>query len=103
MIWMDYSQHQNREGKECSEVLRQAEANTYAAMATFLRIDDPEILTFVSTFVDGLIVGQIYALSPSILQQGKLHAKMLTAYLQAQERTLPVDESMRQPSCIREC
>lgn len=85
MIWMDYSQHQNREGKECSQVLQQVEENAYAAIANLLGIDDPEILTMVSSFVDGLIIGQIYGspLAPCISQQGKLLAKMITAYLES--------------------
>jgi AcrR family transcriptional regulator len=87
MICMDYSQHQNREGKEYSQVLRQAEENSYAAMAALLEIDDPEILAFVSSFVDGLILGQMYdSLAPSISRQGKLLAKMLTAYLQSESK-----------------
>lgn len=87
MICMDFSQHLNREGKECSEVLQQLEEKVYAAIANLLGIEDPDLLMFVSSLVDGLVIGQIYGVQPSISQQGKLLAKMLTVYLEAESAT----------------
>jgi AcrR family transcriptional regulator len=82
MVWIDFSQHQNREGKEYSDVLKQIEEKTYAAMADLLGITDRDLLLFVSSLVDGLIISQVYGEAPSIARQGKLLAKMLTAYLE---------------------
>ncbi|WNZ25857.1 TetR/AcrR family transcriptional regulator [Leptolyngbya sp. NK1-12] len=92
MIWMDFSQHQNREGKECSEVLRQVEENIYAAIVDLLGIDDPDLLHFICALVDGLIIGQIYGTPTSISRQGKLLAKMVTAYLK-EDRSQELENS----------
>jgi AcrR family transcriptional regulator len=85
MICIDFSQHQNREGKEYSDVLKQVEEKAYAEMANLLGIDDPDLLIFVSSLVDGLVIGQLYGESFSITHQGKLLAKMLTAYLEKEQ------------------
>jgi AcrR family transcriptional regulator len=84
LICIDFSQHQNREGKEYSDVLKQVEEKAYAAMAELLGIEDHDLLMFVSALVDGLIIGQVYGEPVSIARQGKLLAKMLTAYLEQQ-------------------
>lgn len=52
-----------------------------------LGIEDPDLLMFVSSLVDGLVIGRIYGTQPSISQQSKLLAKMLTAYLEAEAAT----------------
>jgi AcrR family transcriptional regulator len=88
MIWVDFSQHQNREGKEYSDVLKQVEEKAYDAMAELLGIADPDLLVFVSSLVDGLIIGQVYGQTPAIARQGKLLAKMLTAYLEKEQKPL---------------
>ncbi|NJO80399.1 MAG: TetR/AcrR family transcriptional regulator [Cyanobacteria bacterium RM1_2_2] len=88
MVWIDFSQHQDREGKEYSDVLKQVEEKVYTAMADLLGIADRDLLLFVSSLVDGLIIGQMYGEAPSIARQGKLLAKMLTAYLEKEQRTL---------------
>lgn len=88
-IWIDFSQQQNREGKGCSLVLNQVEEKICAAMADLLGIEDPELLLLVSSLIDGLIIGQVYGHVPSITRQGKLLAKMLTAYLEQESQPQP--------------
>lgn len=90
MIWIDFSQQQNREGKQPSQVLQQVEEKICALMSDLLGIQDPEILLLVSSLIDGLVIGQIYGEMPSITSQGKLLAKMLTTYL-TQEQAQKLD------------
>lgn len=85
MVWIDFSQHQNREGKAYSNVLKQVEEKAYAAMAELLGVEDRDLLMFVSALVDGLIIGQVYGEPVSIARQGKLLAKMLAAYLEKEQ------------------
>jgi AcrR family transcriptional regulator len=84
MICMDFSQHLNREGKECSEVFQQLEEKAYATIGNLLGIEDPDLLMLVSGLVDGLVIGRIYGTSVPIARQGKLFAKMVTAYLESE-------------------
>ncbi len=86
MIWMDFSQHQNREGKACSGTLQQVEEKVYATIAELLDVTDPDLICLIASFIDGLIVGRIYNTPASISRQGKLLTKMLTAYLEANPR-----------------
>jgi AcrR family transcriptional regulator len=86
MVWMDFCQHQNRAGKATySASLEQVEAKVMTAIAELLGIEDPDLLMFISSLVDGLIVGQIYDSPVSITRQGQLLVKMLTAYLEAEQ------------------
>jgi AcrR family transcriptional regulator len=88
MICMDFIQHLNREGKECSEVLQQVEEKVYATMSNLLGIEDPDLLMLVSSLLDGLVIGKMYGPTQlSIARQGKLLANMLTAYLEAKSVT----------------
>lgn len=88
MVWMDFYQHQNREGKATySASLEQIETKVMTEIAELLGIEDPDLLLFISSLVDGLIVGQIYGSPVSITQQGKLLVKLLTGYLQAEAST----------------
>lgn len=84
MICMDFNQHLNREGKECSEVFRQLEEKAYATIGNLLGIEDPDLLMLVSALIDGLVIGQIYGSPIPIARQGKLFAKMVTAYLESE-------------------
>ncbi|MCU0526147.1 MAG: TetR/AcrR family transcriptional regulator [Elainella sp. Prado103] len=83
LLWMDYSQHQNREGKECRELEKRLEDKVYSMLGEALGIKDPDLLVLISSLIDGLILGKIYSNTPSISRQGKLLAKMVSAYLQS--------------------
>jgi AcrR family transcriptional regulator len=86
MVWIDFSQHQNRAGKTYSASFQQVEAKIMGVLVELLGMDDPDLLTFLSSFVDGLIIGQIYDPPISIERQGKLLVKMLRAYLAEADR-----------------
>ncbi|MBD1845424.1 TetR/AcrR family transcriptional regulator [Cyanobacteria bacterium FACHB-63] len=83
LLMMDFYQHQQREGKEVSEVFRRICDQVEKIMSGLLGIDDPQILIFMMSFTDGLLLQELYGHRKIDYQaQAKLLSEMLTLYLE---------------------
>lgn len=81
-IFMDFRQQQRREGKEYSDALKRAEQRVWQSITQLLDLQDPDVIDFVLSLIDGLILGQMYSKTANFSTQAKLLAQMLTAYLE---------------------
>lgn len=83
LLMTDFYQHQQREGKEVSEIFRKVCDQAEKSMSAMLGIDDPQILLFMMSFVDGLLLQELYGHRKIDYQaQAKLLSEMLTLYLE---------------------
>ncbi|MEB3337459.1 MAG: TetR/AcrR family transcriptional regulator [Leptolyngbyaceae bacterium] len=86
LIYLDFYQHQDRESSTGTLIFQQMGKRVRARIAEMFDIHDPEILDFILSFVDGLLVSHLYYPDGvSFVQQGKLLTKMLTIYLEDKE------------------
>ncbi|MBD2079912.1 TetR/AcrR family transcriptional regulator [Leptolyngbya sp. FACHB-17] len=83
LLMTDFYQHQQREGKEVSEVFRRICDQAEKIMSEMLGIDNPQILLFMMSVVDGLLLQELYGHRKIDYQaQAKLLSEMLTLYLE---------------------
>lgn len=83
LLMTDFYQHQRRAGKEVSEVFKRICDQAEKMMTDLLGIDDPQILLFVMSIVDGLMLQELYGHYKIDYQaQAKLLSEMLTLYLE---------------------
>jgi AcrR family transcriptional regulator len=83
LLMMDFYQHQQREGKGVSEVFKRICDQAEKIMSGLLGIDDPQILLFMMSFTDGLLMQELYGHRKIDYQaQAKLLSEMLTLYLE---------------------
>ncbi len=86
LIMADYYQQQRREGKEVSPVLRRICDRAEAAMSKLLRIDDPNVLLFLMSYTDGLLLQELYGHRKIDYQaQAKILADLLEMYKKHKE------------------
>jgi len=84
----DLYQHQRREGREVSEIFRRICDQAEKSMSAMLGIDDPQILVFMMSLVDGLLLQELYGHRKIDYQaQAKLLSEMLTLYLEKHHLT----------------
>ncbi|AFY78507.1 MAG: TetR/AcrR family transcriptional regulator [Hydrococcus sp. C42_A2020_068] len=82
LIFADFYKQQQQQGRELSDALRQSCMRVAKSMSKLLGIEDPELITFLLSLVDGLIWRQIYGYGcVDYSAQAKVLTKMLTAYL----------------------
>ncbi len=88
-IWIDFCQHQDREKIQKSGVFKRSMKQYKQAIYDFFGIEDPLLIAFIMIVIDGLIQERLSANEMvSIPEQCALLGKMLTAYLEKQERLL---------------
>lgn len=88
MIFVDFYQQQRREGKGMGTSLKQVCTRVEQTIATLLNIHDPEVITFILSYIDGLMFSPIYEhKSIDFSQQARILTQMLTAYLEQSERS----------------
>lgn len=83
LLMMDFYQHQQRQGKDISDLLQRICQQSEAIMHELLGIDDRELLIFLMSFTDGLLLQQMYG-HPKIdyKAQARLLSEMLELYLE---------------------
>ncbi len=81
LIYTDFYQHQSRQADSGTLIFEQVAERVRLKMAQMFDIHDDEILDFVMSFVDGLILSRICrGDSISFRQQGQILTEMLLAY-----------------------
>lgn len=89
LLMTDFYQHQRRESKEVSEVFKRICEQAEKTMSGILGIDDPQILIFMMSFVDGLLLQELYEYRKIDYQaQAKIFSEMLTLYLEKHKLNL---------------
>jgi AcrR family transcriptional regulator len=82
MIFVDFYQQQHREGRGISDTLRQVCDQVHQAIAQLLDIQDPDLITFILSYIDGLMWSPIYDHKTiDFTQQAHILTVMLNAYL----------------------
>ncbi|MER3435724.1 MAG: TetR/AcrR family transcriptional regulator [Leptolyngbya sp. ERB_1_1] len=87
LIMADYYQQQRREGKEISPILRRICDRAEAAMSKILGIDDPNVLLFLMSYTDGLLLQELYGHRKIDYQaQAQLITEMLEVHFEKSKR-----------------
>jgi len=82
LLMADYYQHQQRQKGTRSKVIQQIEEQIKELVMNVMKIDDSDVVDLVLSLVDGLMFAKVYNGEPiSIARQGKVLAKMVTAYM----------------------
>lgn len=82
LLMADYYQHQQRQKGTRSKVIQQIEEQIKELFMNVMKIDDADVVDLVLSLVDGLMFAKVYDGEPiSIARQGKVLAKMVTAYM----------------------
>ncbi|HEY9628789.1 MAG TPA: TetR family transcriptional regulator [Coleofasciculaceae cyanobacterium] len=82
LLFVDFYQEQQREGKVLSDVLQRVCKRIQETIAALLDIDDPELIIFILSYIDGLMWSPIYDHKPiNFARQTEILTRMLTAYL----------------------
>lgn len=83
LIFLDYWQQQQREGKESSDALKRLCERVSQSIAELLNIHDPDVIEFLLSLSDGLILQRMYGQhSINYAKHARLVAAMLTAHLE---------------------
>ncbi|WP_026082729.1 TetR/AcrR family transcriptional regulator [Mastigocladopsis repens] len=82
-IWIDFCHHQDRQEFQKSSLFKLSIERYQQAISDLLDIQDPVLVAFVMTLIDGLILQRLCANEMvSMPEQCALLGKMLTAYLE---------------------
>ncbi|AUT00862.1 TetR family transcriptional regulator [Nostoc sp. CENA543] len=85
-IWVDFCQHQDINEVRNNNVFKRANRNYKQAVCELLNIQDPAIVSFVLSLVNGLILEKLWCNETiDFVEQCNLLGKMITAYLDQQE------------------
>lgn len=83
LLFVDFYQEQQREGKSLSDVLQRVCSRIQETIAALLNIQDPELIIFILSYIDGLMWSPIYDHKPiNFARQTEILTRMLTAYLE---------------------
>jgi AcrR family transcriptional regulator len=81
-LLIDFYQQQERGTASHSEIFRGVCDRARQRVADLLGLEDPNLVIFVMSLIDGLILGRLYHEEvPRFEEQGALLGKMLTVYL----------------------
>ncbi|WP_427158114.1 TetR/AcrR family transcriptional regulator [Aliinostoc sp. HNIBRCY26] len=84
-IWVDFCQHQDLNEIRNNNVFKRANRNYKQAVCELLNIQDPAIVSFVLSLVNGLILEKLWCNETiDFVEQCDLLGKMITAYLDQQ-------------------
>ncbi len=83
LLMLDFYQHQRISGKDVSGLFQQVCDRSEAAMFELLGIDDPDLMVFITSLTDGLILQEMYGHKRVNYEtQARLLTEMLTMYLE---------------------
>lgn len=70
-LYIEYHQQQQREGQS-NDLLRQIYDRLYVAAINLLESDDPQILQFIFSIIDGLLLATVYGQTVDWMAQAKI-------------------------------
>lgn len=79
-------QSESEDSQVLQRVFQRTSAQVEQEIGALFGITDPELICFVISFVDGLIWQRIYGCKIDFVRQGELLSRMLTSYMQQQEK-----------------
>lgn len=83
LIMIEFYQHQQREGKDISDLIRRIYQQTEELMVELFGIDDPNLSIFLMSLTDGLLLQQMYGhVKIDYQAQARLLTEMLELYLE---------------------
>jgi AcrR family transcriptional regulator len=95
-LLMDFYQQQEQGKASRSEICKLVCDRARERVAELLGLQDPNLVIFVMSLIDGLILGRLYNEDfPSFEVQGALLGKMLTVYLDHLDQVQPSTEPQR--------
>ena len=87
LIWMDFYQQQDSEKIRQNTTFHRLNEQIRRAIAQMLGVEDPQIAILVLSLIEGLIQERLFDADISLTKQGELLGKMLTAYLELDQKT----------------
>ncbi|MBW4553421.1 MAG: TetR/AcrR family transcriptional regulator [Aphanocapsa sp. GSE-SYN-MK-11-07L] len=99
LVLADFYQQQSNQGTDSvlQRIFQRSLAQVEQEISNLFGIQDPDLTTFVISYIDGLIWQKIYGNRVDYTKQGELFLAMLTAYLNQLEPS-----SKRQPIALKE-
>ncbi|MBW4656305.1 MAG: TetR/AcrR family transcriptional regulator [Kaiparowitsia implicata GSE-PSE-MK54-09C] len=96
LICVDFHQQMHREGIEISDPMKQVgeriEQSVEELLIELLGFDEPELVSFLMTFIDGLMMSDMYVTRRVDFQkQGELIIKMINAYVEKHPNSIAPD------------
>jgi AcrR family transcriptional regulator len=93
LLLIDFYQQQERGTASHNEIFKTVCDRARRRVAELLGLQDPNLVIFVMSLIDGLILGRLYNEEvPRFEEQGALLGKMLTVYLEHLDRDPPSTE-----------
>ena len=86
LIWMDFYQQQDSEKIRQNTTFHRLNEQIRQAIAQMLGVEDPQLVVFVLSLIEGLIQERLFDADISLTKQGELLGKMLTAYLELDQK-----------------
>ena len=86
LIWMDFYQQQDSEKIRQNTTFHRLNEQIRQAIAQMLGVEDPQLAIFVLSLIEGLIQERLFDAEISLTKQGELLGKMLTAYLELDQK-----------------
>ena len=86
LIWMDFYQQQDSEKIRQNPTFHRLNEQIRQAIAQMLGVEDPQLAIFVLSLIEGLIQERLFDTDISLTKQGELLGKMLTAYLELDQK-----------------
>ena len=86
LIWMDFYQQQDSEKIRQNTTFHRLNEQIRQAIAQLLDSEDPQLAIFVLSLIEGLIQERLFDANISLSKQGELLGKMLTAYLELDQK-----------------
>ena len=86
LIWMDFYQQQDSEKIRQNTTFHRLNEQIRQAIAQMLGVEDPQLAIFVLSLIEGLIQERLFDTDISLTKQGELLGKMLTAYLELDQK-----------------
>jgi AcrR family transcriptional regulator len=80
ILYVEFHQHQQREGQE-NHIVRQIFDRLVPEATCLLGIDDPRVIQFLFSIVDGLLIARVYGQVVDWDGQAELVSTMLESYL----------------------
>ncbi|WP_017298195.1 TetR/AcrR family transcriptional regulator [Nodosilinea nodulosa] len=92
LIWIEFYQHQHRESGAPTEVFHRVCQENEQHVAALLGLDDPKLIGFLSSVVDGILLHRIYEpQSYSFRDHARILIDMVKLYLTDRGSLRPLD------------
>jgi AcrR family transcriptional regulator len=90
-LWVDFCQHKDAKQVPGNNVLKRAQQRYKKTASDFFGIEDPVLVSFIVSFIDGLLLAKIRGDNEiCLVKQCSLLGQMLTLHLQQQTSINPI-------------